>query len=123
MARVIAIVGHSLLVAFVAFSVLIEAGPAPGALMKAAQLVLLVGCVGSVVVLVRRGGQGRGVVILFNGMLLVFAALAVAGLAYYELRYGGQQLIAGLLAIAFVAVPPSLSLLELTRVRGKSVFS
>ena len=91
--------------------------------MKVAQLVLLVGCIGSIVVLVRRGGQGRVLAVFFNGMLLVFAAVAVAGLAYYEFRYGGQELLLGLFAIAFVALPPSLSLLELTKVRDKSVFS
>jgi hypothetical protein len=120
MARVIAIVGHSLLLAFVAFWILIEVGLAQGSAMKLFQLVVLVGCVGSIVVLVRRGGLGRKAVLLFNVMLLLFAVAALAGLAYYQFRYGGQPLVAGLLAICFLAVAPLLSLRELVGLRSKS---
>jgi hypothetical protein len=120
MARVIAIVGHSLLLAFVAFWILIEVGPAQGSAMKLLQLVVLVGCVGSIVVLVRRGGLGRKAVLLFNVMLLLFAVAALAGLAYYQFRYGGQPLVAGLLAICVLAVAPLLSLRELVGLRNKS---
>jgi hypothetical protein len=121
MSRVIAIVGHGVLLAVVVLGILIDAGAALGVLVKLVQLVLLAGCVGSIVVLARGGGAGRTAVVTFNTVLLLFAVSSVVGLLYYQFQYGGQPLIAGLLSIGLVALPPLASLLALRGYRSKPV--
>jgi hypothetical protein len=113
MTRVIAIVSHGLLVMLIAIGALTGSGAGVGALMKAMQLVLLAGGIGSIVVLVRHGGGGRIAVVLFNALLLLFAVVAALGLIYYQLRFGGQPLIVGFVTIVVASIPPIASILAL----------
>ena len=118
MTRGIAIAGHGLLVAFAVLSLLGGAIAAHAVSIKIAQLVLLAGCVTSMIVLVRRSDRGRLLVMIFNGLLLFFAISCMAGLLYYEARYGGQPLFWGTVAIAVFLIPPIASILALKRRRA-----
>src|SRR5439155_26886608 len=66
----------------------------------------------TIVALIRPFGRGgRLLALTVNALFLLLCAVAFGGLIYYQLRYGSQPIVWGVLAIVVFCLPYSFSLL------------